>query len=167
VDSTSGGDTTTQAPPLPPAGADTTTGDDALLDPADDGTWVSLPVNKVIDLVAHQGEGAAELLGELSLPAGKVTRLRLFLDVTAPANNTMTYGAAVTCNLNTDKVEKTGIKINKAFKAFESKSGSKGDVYLDFDLAESLKEDRAGDCWKLSPVLKLHKVKVDGQEQPL
>ena len=167
ADTTTVSDTTTEAPPAPPAGVDTTTGEDVLLDPAEDGAWLSLPVNKVIDLVAHQGEGAAELLGELALPAGKVTQLRLHLDVSVPENNTMTYGAGVTCNLNTDKVEKTGIKINKVFKAFESKSGSKGDVFLDFDLAESLKEDHSGDCWKLSPVLKLHKVKVDGQEQEL
>ncbi len=167
ADTTTVSDTTTEPPPAPPAGVDTTTGEDVLLEPVEDGAWLSLPVNKVIDLVAHQGEGAAELLGELALPAGRVTQLRLHLDVAVPENNTMTYGAGVTCNLNTDKVEKTGIKINKVFKAFESKSGSKGDVFLDFDLAESLKEDKQGDCWKLSPVLKLHKVNVDGQEQEL
>jgi hypothetical protein len=163
---TTGADTTTETL-VSPSGGEV---DDALLDPADDdgpGVWLSLPVQKVVDLVAHQGEGAAELLGDVPLPVGKVTKLRLLLDVSLPGNNTITYGGGVTCQLNTDKVEKKGIRINKVFKAFESKTGSKGEVWLDFDLAESLKEDKQGDCWKLEPVLKLHKVKLDGQEQQL
>lgn len=137
---------------------------DASID--DDASWVTLNVNRTIDLVAHQGETAAESLGSLDLPAGKITQLRLKLDTSAADRNTLT-SAAGTCNLDVSKVEVKGIKINHVFKAFESKAGAKGEVYLDFDLSESLKEDKAGGCYRLEPHLKLHKVKTDGKDETL
>src|SRR4051812_13458455 len=50
----------------------------------DDKKWQSLTVGKVIDLVEHQGEDAADDLGELDLPDGKITQIRLKLDLDAP-----------------------------------------------------------------------------------
>jgi hypothetical protein len=134
----------------------------------DSPSWVTLEINKKIDLVAHQGEGAAVTLGELGLPEGKITMLRLKLDTTKGANNTLTNDKGEVCELDVEKVEKKGIKINKVFKAFESKGGTKSDVFFDFDLEESLKPKNDAKCgFEFKPVLKLHKVKKDGAEVTL
>jgi hypothetical protein len=128
--------------------------------------WQSLAVNKKIDLLAHVGEGAAATLGDLPLPEGKITQIRLVLDTTA-GNNVATKKDGSTCNLDTEKVAKKGIKINHVFKAFQSKENAKHEVVVDFDVDESLKEDKDTGCWKLEPKLKLVKVKTDGADQAL
>lgn len=125
----------------------------------DDGGWESLTVDKTIDLVLLPGEDAAMKLGELQLPEGKVTQVRLVLDTSKPEFNTATYNGA-DCNLNVAKVAKKGIKINHVFKAFESKKNGRQQVWVDFDLAESLKAKDG--CFELDPKLKLSKVKLDG-----
>lgn len=137
--------------------------DDATID--DDEKWVSLAVNKKIDLMAHVGEGAADTLGELGLPEGKITQIRLVLDTGKAENNVATKKDDSTCNLDVEKVAKKGIKINHVFKAFQSKGGAKHEVIVDFELDKSLK-DSAG-CYELEPKLKLHKVKTDGVDQAL
>ena len=130
----------------------------------DDAKWVSLPVNKRIDLVQHQGETAAEVLGQLDLPEGKITQIRLLIDTSKPENNTATV-AGKACNLDVAKVAKKGIKINHAFKALESKSGAKHEVFVDFELDKSLKSKDS--CYELEPKLKLAHVKTDGKDQSL
>ena len=126
----------------------------------DDNKWLSLVVNRSIDLVQHQGETAAELLGQLPLPAGKITQIRLILDTTKP--NTATR-LGVACNLDTSEVVRKGIKINHPFKAFGG--NSKYAIWVDFKLDESLIEN--GTCFTLKPKLKLHKVKVDDKDATL
>lgn len=138
---------------------------DASID--DDDSWVSLAVNKKIDLLAHVGEGAADTLGDLELPEGKITQIRLVLDTAAGANNLATKKDDTTCELDVAKVAKKGIKINHVFKAFQSKKNAKHEVIVDFDLNESLKDEKKTGCWELEPKLKLHKVKTDGVEQTL
>jgi hypothetical protein len=127
-----------------------------------DNKWQSLAVNKAIDLVAHQGEGAAALLGELSLPEGKITQIRLRLDMSEPQTVTQDN---TDCDMDTTQVPPTGIKINHPFKAFESKEGLDNEILLDFDLADSL--TASGNCFRLTPVIKLVKVKADGKEVQL
>ncbi len=136
-------------------------------DPADtsidqDRNWESLAYGKALDLLAHQGEGAAALLGELSLPEGKITQVRLFLDLSQ--SNTVVQDG-VECALELADVPPTGIKINHPFKAFAAKDGAETEILMDFDVGESLIP--SGDCYRLRPVLKLHKVKVDGKEASL
>jgi hypothetical protein len=133
---------------------------DATID--DDDKWHSLSVNKSIDLVQHQGESAAAMLGQLELPAGKITQLRLVIDTTKA--NTATYNGS-SCALDTTKVETRGIKINHVFKALSASKGDKVDITVDFDLADSLSPK--GDCFELSPRLKLHKVKLNDTEQSI
>lgn len=125
----------------------------------DDSSWETLTVGRSIDLVQHQGEAAADVLGQLELPEGKITQLRLLIDTTQP-NTAVKDG--VSCDLDLSKVEKKGIKINHPFKAFQSKDGEKHEIYVDFRLDESLKA--SGTCFELKPVIKLHKVKTDGKE---
>jgi hypothetical protein len=132
-------------------------------DPADttidnDGKWETLDVNKSIDLLQHQGETAADLLGQVTLPDGKVTQLRLVIDPAQP--NTATFADGSTCNLDTTLVARTGIKINHVFKAFQTKDGH-ADVFVHFDLDHSLVAE--GTCFSLRPVLQLENVKQKGK----
>lgn len=135
-------------------GPDMSDPNDASID--DDDKWISLSVNRSIDLVQHQGETAADKLGELPLPEGKITQIRLVIDTSSPGNNVATYNGT-DCNLDVEKVAKKGIKINHPFKAFETHTHRHHDVIVDFDLEESMKLKQ--DCFELSPKLKLHKVK--------
>ena len=131
--------------------------DDTSID--DDGRWSSLTVDRSIDLVQHQGETAAEVLGQLPLPEGKITQLRLVIDTTKP--NTATVNG-VDCNLDTSKVAKNGVKITHPFKAFRSGRGAKHQVFVDLKLDESL--TARGACFELKPVINLHKVRTNGAD---
>jgi hypothetical protein len=131
----------------------------------DDGGWVTLDVNRTIDLVQHQGETAAEILGQLQLPAGKITQLRLVLDTSAPENNVATLNGA-NCALDTKRVNRNGVKINHVFKAFESKPNGTVHVWVDFDLEKSLKANKAG-CFDLLPQLRLAHAKMGEQDVEL
>lgn len=154
-------DSKTQADPADASIDDATTATDG-----ETYGWQSLAVNQKIDLLAHVGEGAAATLGDLKLPEGKITQIRLVLDTTAGNNVATKKADGTTCNLGTEKVAKKGIKINHVFKAFQSKDNAKHDVIVDFDVEDSLKENQDG-CWDLEPKLKLVKVKTDGAEQTL
>jgi hypothetical protein len=130
----------------------------------DDDRWISLSVNRQIDLVQHQGESAADVLGQLPLPEGKITQIRLVIDTAAADSNVATYNGN-DCNLDVGKVAKKGIKINHPFKAFVSEPGKDYDVFVDFELDKSMKAKDG--CFELEPKLKLHKVKLDGIDQPI
>ena len=128
----------------------------------DDGKWQTLSVIKSIDLVQFQGETAAMVLGQLPLPIGKITQIRLLIDKTKP-NTAVLNG--VECNLDTSKISAKGVKINHVFKAFASKNGSLHKIWVDFKLDESLKP--VGACFELEPKLKLTKVKTDDRDEVL
>jgi hypothetical protein len=128
----------------------------------DDSKWESLSVNRSIDLVQHQGETAAELLGQLPLPPGKITQIRLVID-TAGENYAVKDGQR--CSLDTAKVAKKGIKIGHPFKAFKSVKDTKHFILVDVDLERSL--NAKGDCFELDPKIELKKVKIDDQDFPL
>lgn len=132
-------------------------------DPADtsidaDGKWQTLAVDKQIDLVAHQGEDAAAVLGQLDLPEGKITQIRLVLDTSKP--NVATYDGA-DCSLDLSKIAPSGIKISHVFKALDP-AGGEAQIWVDLELDKAL--TKKGDCFQLESKLKLHKVKVDGSD---
>jgi hypothetical protein len=131
----------------------------------DDARWSSLSVGRTIDLVQHQGETAAEVLGQLDLPEGKVTQLRLRLDTSRPERNTATLADGTVCALDVTRVDTKGIKLNHVFKAFQTRPGEKHEVFVDFRLDESL--TASGACYVLSPKLQLTHVKTDGADQGL
>jgi hypothetical protein len=130
-----------------------------------EGSWVTLDVDRTIDLVQHQGETAADILGQLQLPAGKITQLRLVLDTSVPENNVATLNG-VDCNLDTKRVSKQGVKLNHVFKAFESKAHGTVHLWVDFDLEKSLKANKDG-CFDLEPQLRLAHAKMDDQDVDL
>ena len=126
-----------------------TTSDDAADTKKDgDGKWKTLLVNKPVDLVLAQTETAAVKLGELPLPDGKITQIRLMLDSTQ--KNTAKVGDK-TCDLDLSKV-KDGLKINHPFKALDVGTGKKHQVWVDFKLDEAMAPTK--DCYALKPVLR-------------
>ncbi len=122
------------------------------------GDWRTVtPKAGTFDLVALRNDVRAGL-GELDLPSGKITQIRLFIDPAGKNEVVLTSGQ--TCALDLTNVPPTGIKINHPFKALDVASGSKLDIVVDFDLSESL--DQAGTCaFTLKPVIKLKQVETD------
>ena len=133
---------------------------DASID--DDGKWVTLtPAKKTFDLLALTN-GSTTPLGDLELPVGKITQIRIFLDTSKPANNSVSLGTQV-CNLDTSKVNAKGIKINHPFKALVVSSGGKVESTVDFIASDSI--TKQGDClYQLAPVIKIKKARVDGKD---
>src|SRR5690349_16621154 len=74
----------------------------------DHGGWVRVTgAPKPYDLLRLQN-GLTELVGELVLPAGKITQIRLFIDETG--TNAVTLKDGRVCPLELSGVDKTGIK---------------------------------------------------------
>lgn len=120
------------------------------------GGWVRVTgAPKPYDLLRLQN-GLTELVGELVLPVGKITQIRLFIDETG--TNAITLKNGMVCPLDLSGVDKTGIKIIHPFKALPIKDGRTLEVVLDFDLKESV--DQAAPCvYRLKPVIKIKTVK--------
>lgn len=119
------------------------------------GSWQTVtPKAGTFDLVALRNDVRAGL-GELDLPSGKITQIRLFIDAAGKNEVVLTSGS--TCALDLSNVPPTGIKINHPFKALDVTDSSKLNIVVDFDLSESL--DQAGTCsFSLKPVIKLKQV---------
>lgn len=131
---------------------DTSDGEDGA------GGWRTVtPKAGTFDLVALQNDVRAAL-GELDLPSGKITQIRLFID--GAGKNEVVLTSGETCPLDLSNVPSTGIKINHPFKALDVEDSSKLNLVVDFDLNESL--DQGGTCsFTLKPVIKLKHVEKD------
>jgi len=109
------------------------------------------------DLLALRNDVRAAL-GELELPSGKITQIRLFIDPDGKNEVDLTSGTI--CALDLSKVPPTGVKINHPFKALDVEDSSKLNLVVDFDLTESL--DQTAECsFTLKPVIKLKHVEKD------
>jgi hypothetical protein len=109
------------------------------------------------DLLALQNDVTAPL-GEIELPDGKITQIRLHIDPDGKNEVIQTDGQA--CALDLTNVDGAGIKINHAFKALDVPPDGVLKVVVDFDVKESV--DRSGDCaYSLNPVLKIKKTEVE------
>jgi hypothetical protein len=120
--------------------------------------WRTVPApDSTFDLVALQNDVRASL-GELELPSGKITQIRLFMAL--DGRNEVVLVSGDTCALDLEQVPTTGIKINHPFKAIDVEDSSKINLVVDFDLAESV--DQIGACeFRLKPVIKLKHVEKD------
>ena len=128
-------------------------------DDADEGSgWRTVAAQAgTFDLVALQNDVRAKL-GELELPSGKITQIRLFIDP-AGTNQVVLVGGE-TCALDLSAVPTTGVKINHPFKALDVEDSSELHIVVDFDLKSSL--DQTGSCsFALKPVIKLKHVEQD------
>jgi hypothetical protein len=131
-------------------------GKDDDLDKGENGGWVRVTgPAQTYDLLRLQN-GLTELVGDLALPEGKITQIRLFIDEAGP--NTVTLKDGRVCPLDLKDVDKTGIKITHPFKALPIREGRTLEVVLDFDLKESV--DMTAPCvYQLKPVIKIKSVK--------
>ena len=119
-------------------------------DKEDDSKWQTVePRAGRIDLMALQND-VRQTLGELDLPGGKITQIRLFIDESG--ENKVIQKDGQSCDLDLASVDKSGLKINHPFKAIDADERVR--VIVDFDLKESI--DQEGDCsYSLKPVIKL------------
>jgi hypothetical protein len=126
--------------------------------PDDKESWQTVTENAgTFDLLALQNDVTAPL-GEIDLPDGKITQIRLHID--PDGKNEVIQADGQTCALDLTNVDSTGIKINQAFKALDVPQGGRLKVVVDFDIKESV--DRSGDCaYTLNPVLKIKKTAVE------
>jgi hypothetical protein len=121
----------------------------------DRGGWRTItPDAGTFDLLELQDDVRVRL-GEIALPDGKITQIRLFI---APdADNRVVLADGRSCQLDLTQVPPTGVKINHPFKALQAEDGELINVVIDFDVKESL--DQTGDCaFALKPVIKIKRV---------
>jgi hypothetical protein len=125
-------------------------------DDDDHGGWVRVTgAPLAYDLLRLQND-ISELIGDVALPPGKITQVRLFIDKTG--TNAVTLKNGQVCPMDLAGVDEKGIKINHPFKALAIKEGRVLEVVLDFDLKESV--DMAAPCvYRLKPVIKIKSVK--------
>lgn len=127
-----------------------------LDDPDGKGDWVRVSGPPLAYDLLRLQNGVSELIGDLALPAGKITQIRLFIDPSGV--NAVTLKDGRICPLLLDGVDKTGIKVIHPFKALDIKEGRTLEVVLDFDLKESV--DMTAPCvYQLKPVIKIKSVK--------
>jgi hypothetical protein len=109
------------------------------------------------DLLKLQN-GVTAGLGELPLPPGKITQIRLHID---PAGtNEIRLKDGQVCKLDLSRVDRTGVKINHPFKALEVVEGQRTEAVVDFDVRESVSKE--GECdYRLTPVVKLKSAKIE------
>lgn len=139
------------------AGVDDEVGDGGSFgdDTDDHGGWITItPEAGTFDLLALQNDVRVRL-GEIPLPNGKITQIRLFFG--PDADNRVVLADGRSCAFDLTQVPPTGIKINHPFKAIQAEDGELIDVVIDFDVKESL--DQTGECaFALKPVIKIKRV---------
>jgi len=129
-------------------------GDDEKGDHGD--SWIRVTGEPLAYDLLRLQNGLSELIGQLALPAGKITQIRLFIDPNGM--NAVTLKNGQICPFLLDGVDQTGIKIVHPFKALSIKEGRTLQVTLDFDLKESV--DMTAPCvYHLKPVIKIKSVK--------
>jgi hypothetical protein len=107
--------------------------------------WKSLEVDPEIINVLDLTNGVERFLGELELPAGQVSQIRLVLG----DNNSLKVGGQ-TYNLGTPSAQQSGLKLQVHETLLE---GVTYKIVLDFDVAKSVLQTGAG-AYKLKPVIR-------------
>jgi len=107
--------------------------------------WKSLTVRKGVYNLLNFTNGLDTLLGDIELPEGTVSQIRLVLG----SNNTIKIAGA-SFPLSTPSAQQSGLKIQ--IKT-ELKGGVVYKILLDFDAAKSILKTGAGD-YKLKPVIR-------------
>lgn len=117
-----------------------------------------------VDLLAIPIDGG-EVLGDVSLPEGKITQLRMKLASNGERNGERVEVGAVhepdgtACDLIVpSSAYEVGLKINEVFKAMDIDEVHQT-LVVGFDVREVTREKHADGCvWRLNPVLKLKRV---------
>jgi hypothetical protein len=117
-------------------------------DETDNGSgWTSLDVNKGVYNLLELTNGLDTLLGEVEIPAGKISQVRLKLG----SNNTLKVGNE-TYNLSVPSGQQSGLKLQVHESLAE---GITYKILLDFDVARSIVHTGTGNnAYKLKPVIR-------------
>jgi hypothetical protein len=120
--------------------------------------------DREIDLMTVRNN-ATKPLGELEMPEGKITQIRLKLKGGTESGDRFRIAGAVTesngtaCDLSVPKSAiSPGVKISGAFKAMKIEAGGKYHAIINLKLTDTTKESDGTTCvYKLNPVLKVKK----------
>lgn len=115
--------------------------------------WTSLDVNEGVYNLRELVNGLDTLLGEIEIPAGKISQIRLILG----NNNTIKVNDQV-YDLDTPSAQQSGLKLQVHESLLE---GITYKILLDFDVARSIIQTGAGD-YKLKPVIRTITEAQDG-----
>jgi len=121
--------------------------------------WRPLAIDQPIDLAGLHSETSARALGEIDLPAGMITQLRIVLN--PKGKHTATIDGK-TCPLATAKVPPTGIKITHPFKAFHIGRSLRHAVWIDAPLDQMIVPGNG--CADLKPVLRIRRFQTSGKD---
>lgn len=118
-----------------------------------DAGWTDLPLSpaRKIDLL-RLTNGVLEELGQVALPPGRYTQLRLVLDANTnalAANSVVPSAGKLEVALDTPSAVQSGIKLTGNF---DVASGQMADVVLDFDACKSIVKKGNG-TYALKPVV--------------
>jgi len=123
-------------------------------DDESDAGWKTLSVNKGVYNLIDLTNGLDTLLGELELPAGKISQVRLKLGT----HNSIALNTGDVFDLSTPSAQKSGLKllVNETLTA-----GITYKLLLDFDVARSIVVTGNGG-YKLKPVIRTITKAEDG-----
>ena len=119
-----------------------------------DGGWSELVLSPArrLDLLTLSN-GVLEELGQLPLPAGRYTQLRLVLaanDAASPLANAVTPTGGAPVALDTPSGTQSGVKLNAQI---DVETGKVADVVLDFDACKSVVRRGNSGRYNLQPVI--------------
>jgi hypothetical protein len=128
--------------------------------------------DRELDLMTVRNN-ATKPLGELEMPAGKITQIRLKLKGGTEAGDRLRIAGAVVetsgtaCDLSVPKsAVSPGVKISGAFKAMQIENGGKYHAIINLKLTDTTKETDGTTCvYKLNPVLKVKKYEVKSEDK--
>jgi hypothetical protein len=112
---------------------------------ADEKGWTSLEINKGVYNLLELTNGLDTLLGQIEIPAGKISQIRLKLG----NDNTVKVGAKV-FDIDTPSGQQSGLKLQVHETLAE---GITYKILLDFDVARSIVQTGNG-AFKLKPVIR-------------
>lgn len=126
--------------------------------------------DRAIDLMTVRNN-ATKPLGDLELPAGKITQIRLKLKAGEAVGDRFRVVGAVTeadgtvCDLTLPKSAiNPGVKISGVFKAMKIEAGGKYHAIINIKLKDSEKLADGSTCaYKLNPVLKVKKYAIESE----
>jgi hypothetical protein len=107
--------------------------------------WKPLEVDPEVLNVLDLTNGVEKMIGELELPAGQISQIRLILG----DDNTLKIGEQI-YNLGTPSAQQSGLKLQVHETLLE---GVTYKIVLDFDVAKSVLQTGAG-AYKLKPVIR-------------
>lgn len=124
--------------------------------------------DRTIDLMTVRNN-ATKPLGDLEVPAGKITQIRLKLKAAEAVGDRFRVVGAVTeadgtvCDLTLPKSAiNPGVKISGVFKAMKIEAGGKHHAIINIKLKDSEKVADGSTCaYKLNPELKVKKYEIE------